>query len=444
MTFEDEYKILAPKLEQSIEQGYDVNTLHRGIRSLLHGAAQFDDVDTAILLVKNHADVEIKDNRYQTPLHVAANSDSYRVARTLIGSGADINAPNKYKDMPIHIAADAGSLNVLKLLITNGANVNARDGKNNTPLHGAVRMSCVATDMGLKDNIPVIEELINRGANLSAADSDGNTPLHEAARNGSEEIIDKLQRAGADENVKNSYGEKPEDCVFDLGSLYLGETLKKIIDNEVRAHIQTLSRKLKQLIKIDDYGIEDRTKWKEELGYFVMQVLVPKLDPSNAYIRYILHSIDESSDNYISARDSLVEAVENAVNKAVDEVSSEYGGGVYSESMDPVEYESMCAGILSDNGWNARLTSASGDQGVDVFAEKDGCSVVLQCKKYTSPVGNKAVQEAHSGRGFMGASAAVVVTNTSYTQSARQLASALGVLLLHHDELADISSKLQL
>ena len=61
--------------------------------------------------------------------------------------------------------------------------------------------------------------------------------------------------------------------------------------------------------------------------------------------------------------------------------------------------------------------------------------MVVQCKLYSQPVGNKAVQEAFAAKNFQGCDVAVVVSNASYTQSARQIASTTGVLLLHHDEL---------
>lgn len=127
------------------------------------------------------------------------------------------------------------------------------------------------------------------------------------------------------------------------------------------------------------------------------------------------------------------------IEEAIDQAADDYEGTSYSDDMDPIEYENMCADILADGGWKTKMTSASGDQGVDIYAEKNGKSVVLQCKMYSSPVGNKAVQEAYAGMGFMGASMAIVVTNSSYTQSAKQLATSLGVLLLHHDELEDLS-----
>jgi restriction system protein len=62
--------------------------------------------------------------------------------------------------------------------------------------------------------------------------------------------------------------------------------------------------------------------------------------------------------------------------------------------------------------------------------------IVVQCKFYSSPVGNKAVQEAAAARLHERADQAIVVSNAAYTKAARQLAGTTGVILLHHDDLA--------
>jgi hypothetical protein len=68
--------------------------------------------------------------------------------------------------------------------------------------------------------------------------------------------------------------------------------------------------------------------------------------------------------------------------------------------------------------------------------------VAIQCKKYSKPVGNRAVQEAYSAKGIYGATHAAVVTNTKFTRSAVEAAERLGVLLLHHDDLPRLISLL--
>jgi restriction system protein len=103
----------------------------------------------------------------------------------------------------------------------------------------------------------------------------------------------------------------------------------------------------------------------------------------------------------------------------------------FCDSMSPGQFEHFCAEQLRLSGWDARVTRASRDQGVEVVAERSGICVVLQCKLYSNPVGNKAVQEVSAAKGYEKAQHAVVVTNNRYTQPAEQLALTNGVLLLH-------------
>ncbi|WP_235925038.1 restriction endonuclease [Roseomonas harenae] len=104
-------------------------------------------------------------------------------------------------------------------------------------------------------------------------------------------------------------------------------------------------------------------------------------------------------------------------------------------SLTPREFEQHCADALAARGWSVTVGRGSGDQGVDVLARKSGRSVVLQCKLYGRPVGNKAVQEALAGRGYAGADGAVVVSNATFTAAAHALAARTGVLLLHVSDL---------
>ena len=75
------------------------------------------------------------------------------------------------------------------------------------------------------------------------------------------------------------------------------------------------------------------------------------------------------------------------------------------------------------------VTNATGDQGLDVIAEKQGLRFGIQCKYYSHPVGNKAVQEAYAGCGYYDCDVPVVMTNSTFTASARELAEQLGVEL---------------
>lgn len=103
---------------------------------------------------------------------------------------------------------------------------------------------------------------------------------------------------------------------------------------------------------------------------------------------------------------------------------------INTKNISPYEFEKECARILNKKGFNARATKGSGDQGVDVLAEKNNIKIAIQCKQYSKPVGNKAVQEVIAGKNFYNAQYAVVVSNASFTPSARKLAAKCGVILL--------------
>lgn len=99
--------------------------------------------------------------------------------------------------------------------------------------------------------------------------------------------------------------------------------------------------------------------------------------------------------------------------------------------MNGLQYEQSCAKLLLYRGFHKIVvTKSSGDQGVDIIAHKNGKKYAIQCKYYKHPVGNKAVQEAYSGANFYDCDAAIVMTNNTYTRSARELADKLNVILL--------------
>ena len=65
------------------------------------------------------------------------------------------------------------------------------------------------------------------------------------------------------------------------------------------------------------------------------------------------------------------------------------------DSMSGEQFEEFCADILRGNGYiDVQVTPTTGDHGIDILAKKDGVKYAIQCKRYSKPVGNKAVQEA--------------------------------------------------
>lgn len=106
------------------------------------------------------------------------------------------------------------------------------------------------------------------------------------------------------------------------------------------------------------------------------------------------------------------------------------------DTMEGHDFEYYCANLLKSNGFcNVSVTQGSGDQGIDVLAEKGGVKYGIQCKCYSKDIGNKAVQEAFAGKTFYHCHVAAVLTNRYFTKSAQELAAVNQVLLWDRDQL---------
>ncbi len=107
-----------------------------------------------------------------------------------------------------------------------------------------------------------------------------------------------------------------------------------------------------------------------------------------------------------------------------------HGGARRCLRLDGPEFEAYVALVLRDNGFkHVELTKGSGDQGVDILAERNGKTYAIQCKNYEGAVGNFAVQEAYAGAEYYGCEVAAVICPGEFTRGAKELARATGVLL---------------
>lgn len=112
------------------------------------------------------------------------------------------------------------------------------------------------------------------------------------------------------------------------------------------------------------------------------------------------------------------------------------------DAMSGEEFEEFCANILRGNSYtNVEVTKASGDHGIDILATKDGLRYAIQCKRYSKPVGNKAVQEAYSGKDIYKADVAVVMSNMDFTPQAIEDARKLNVELWNRDKIYSLQKK---
>ena len=105
--------------------------------------------------------------------------------------------------------------------------------------------------------------------------------------------------------------------------------------------------------------------------------------------------------------------------------------------MSGFEFENFIKTLFMKMGFHAYNTQKSNDQGIDVIAEKNTVKYGVQCKCYSSTVGNSAIQEVVAGKNYYNCDKVVVVTNSSFTKSAVDLANANNVILWNRDILKE-------
>lgn len=106
------------------------------------------------------------------------------------------------------------------------------------------------------------------------------------------------------------------------------------------------------------------------------------------------------------------------------------------DNMSGKTFELWCASLLQRIGFtNVNLTKASGDDGVDLLAEKDSIKYAIQCKCYSKDLGKAPIQEVAAGKMMpqYRCQIGAVITNRHFTKGARDLADANGILLWDRD-----------
>ena len=111
----------------------------------------------------------------------------------------------------------------------------------------------------------------------------------------------------------------------------------------------------------------------------------------------------------------------------------------FSIPKDGIEFEHWCAAQLKKTGWTATVSQASGDQGSDILASKGDIVVCIQCKRYSKPVGNTAVQEVVAAKVHTGSTHSCVIATGGFTKSAKQLAATTRTVLIDAENIESFS-----
>lgn len=101
------------------------------------------------------------------------------------------------------------------------------------------------------------------------------------------------------------------------------------------------------------------------------------------------------------------------------------------------EFQEYLKNLFKLLGYTVIETKLSGDQGADLIIKKDDEKTVVQAKKYEGKVTNEAIQEVVAAKNHYKADKTIVVTTSSFTRSAIDLALSNNVELWDGQKLKD-------
>jgi ankyrin repeat protein len=137
-----------------IDNRLDINCQDANGCTPLAVAVQYMQTDAVIYLIKNGADLTVKDGNGDSALHWAA----YKGSEELIGllmyfMPREMDVEDKFGQAPIHLAALGGHHGVVEFLLKeNGAACNNKDKNGLTPLDLAMKKSNVQCEWVLRQN----------------------------------------------------------------------------------------------------------------------------------------------------------------------------------------------------------------------------------------------------------------------------------------------------
>lgn len=151
-------------IDELAQHGYDLNQANTAGEKPIHIATRVANMANVEHLCEKGVSInEPNSISLKTPLHIAAVYLDIENLRQLVLSGADVNAKNKWGQTPLFSAVANHKIENVMELLQMGSDINERDQFGNTPLF----YSALLGDMKM------VELLCSRGANINITNNKG-------------------------------------------------------------------------------------------------------------------------------------------------------------------------------------------------------------------------------------------------------------------------------
>lgn len=190
-----------PPIKEQVRVTADISKMES---EMLHFAecGKYKDMEN---LIRRGIDINIADGMGRTPLMFAARAGNLEYVNWILGQGADLSKTDNNGYTALSLAVTYGRFDCVQSLLDAGCpkqvNISNIDGQ--TPVMLAVRCK--------KDNVLCLQKLLKAGADTEMKDSFGYTALAHAADCGNVNCVQTLLEAGGNKNVNvsDAFGQTP-------------------------------------------------------------------------------------------------------------------------------------------------------------------------------------------------------------------------------------------
>lgn len=255
------------------EQRFEPNPKNYSGGTPLHVVA---DVKTATVLLKHKANLQLRDNQFESPLYKAVSTGRVELVKLLLKSGAETLHGNVKGETLLHVAARNSDVSIMELLLKAGIKVNTGGPTFRRPLHEAARSSS-------PNSLEAIKLLVANGAEVNVRDKTNSTPLHEVVtKEPSASMLEEVKfllEHGANPNLKNEEGKTPLELTKEQkqwrANLY-HSSADKAENDKVMANVRRLEDVVAVLEKIPVVTVPERRIFGK--------IIMPDGSPVNAIV----------------------------------------------------------------------------------------------------------------------------------------------------------------
>ena len=116
--------------------------------------------------------------------------------------------------------------------------------------------------------------------------------------------------------------------------------------------------------------------------------------------------------------------------KASEELERKRKSWDYWIGLSPFDFEKEIAELYKRNGYDAKVTPATGDGGIDIILSREGKETLVQCKRHSAKVGPAPVRELYGVMSARGVKEGCLICPAGFTSGAFDFAKKHGIRLV--------------